>query len=197
VQAGLERARCDLSAVYGLEEYLDAVRAYADAHPERTWIDGGGWDMSAFPGGLPRREQLDFLDRPAYLIQRDHHAACVNTRALELAGVTKHTPHPADGRIERDPDGTPTGVLHEGAMDLVGLRTPRPTAADLDAALMDAQAHLFSLGITGWQDAIVGSYAGSDDQLPTYLSAARSGRPKTGGVGALSWDRTPGLDHLD
>lgn len=197
VQAGLERARCDLSAVYGLEEYLAAVRAYADAHPERTWIDGGGWDMSAFPGGLPRREQLDFLDRPAYLIQRDHHAAWVNTRALELAGVTKDTPDPADGRIERDPDGTPTGVLHEGAMDLVGLRAPRPTAADLDAALMDAQAHLFSLGITGWQDAIVGSYAGSDDQLPTYLSAARSGRLKARVVGALWWDRTRGLDQLE
>src|SRR5690606_22463014 len=127
----------------------------------------------------------------------DHHAAWVNTRALELAGVTKDTPDPADGRIERDPDGTPTGVLHEGAMDLVGLCAPRPTAADLDAALMDAQAHLFSLGITGWQDAIVGSYAGSDAQLPTYLSAARSGRLKARVVGALWWVRTRGLDQLE
>ncbi|MFC5820444.1 amidohydrolase [Nonomuraea harbinensis] len=197
VQAGLERARCDLSERYGLDEYLDAVRAYADAHPDRAWIDGGGWDMSAFPGGLPRREQLGFLDRPAYLIQRDHHAAWVNGRALERAGIGKDTPDPADGRIERDPDGTPTGVLHEGAMDLVGLLTPRPTAADLDAALMDAQAHLFTLGITGWQDAIVGSYAGSDDQLPAYLSAARSGRLRARVVGALWWDRTRGLDQID
>ncbi|MFI6315912.1 amidohydrolase [Nonomuraea sp. NPDC050556] len=197
VQAGLERAKCDLSEIYGLDAYVSAAGAYAAKFPDKEWIDGGGWDMSAFPGGLPHRSQLDFLDRPAYLIQRDHHAAWVNTRALELAGITRDTPDPADGRIERDADGTPSGVLHEGAMDLVGLLTPRPTAQDQDAALVEAQAHLFSLGITGWQDAIVGSYAGSDDQLPTYISAARSGRLKARVVGALWWDRTRGADQLE
>ncbi|MFD9945600.1 amidohydrolase [Nonomuraea sp. NPDC059023] len=196
VQAGLERAKCDLSEVYGLDAYIEEISRYAAGHPDKEWIDGGGWDMSAFPGGLPHRAQLDFLDRPAYLIQRDHHAAWVNTRALERAGITKDTPDPADGRIERDPDGTPSGVLHEGAMDLVGLLTPRATAQDADDALVDAQAHLFSLGVTGWQDAIVGSYAGSDDQLPTYLSAARSGRLKARVVGALWWDRTRGAEQI-
>ncbi|ETK38128.1 amidohydrolase [Microbispora sp. ATCC PTA-5024] len=196
VQAGLERAKCDLSEVYGLDDYLARIASYAEAHPDREWVDGGGWDMSAFPGGLPHRSQLDFLDRPAYLIQRDHHAAWVNTRALELAGITRDTPDPADGRIERDPDGTPSGVLHEGAMDLVGLLTPRPTAGDLLDALLDAQQYLFSLGITGWQDAIVGSYAGSDDQLPAYLSAASSGRLRARVVGALWWDRTRGAEQI-
>ncbi|MFC0863115.1 amidohydrolase [Sphaerimonospora cavernae] len=196
VQAGLERARCDLAQVYGLDAYLGAISDYAAKNPFKEWIDGGGWDMSAFPGGLPHRSQLDFLDRPAYLIQRDHHAAWVNTRALELAGITRDTPDPADGRIERDPDGTPSGVLHEGAMDLVGLLTPRPTPGDLVAALLDAQAHLFSLGITGWQDAIVGSYAGSDDQLPAYLSAASSGRLTARVVGALWWDRARGAEQV-
>jgi len=197
VQAGLERARCDLSEVYGLQEYLDRVAAYAAAHPRRRWIEGGGWDMSAFPGGLPHRSQLDFLDRPVYLIQRDHHAAWVNSRALELAGIDRDTPDPPDGRIERDPDGTPSGVLHEGAMDLVGLLPPRPTEEDLRAALLDAQAHLFSLGITGWQDAIVGAYAGSDDQLPVYLSAASSGALRARVVGALWWDRNRGAEQIE
>ncbi|MEU4702699.1 amidohydrolase [Nonomuraea dietziae] len=195
VQAGLEHAKCDLSEIYGLDEYLTAIRAYADGC-DKEWIDGGGWDMSAFPGGLPHRSQLDFLDRPAYLIQRDHHAAWVNTRALERAGITRDTPDPADGRIERDADGSPSGVLHEGAMDLVGLLTPRPTTDDMDTALVTAQRHLFSLGITGWQDAIVGSYAGSDDQLPTYISAAGAGRLKARVVGALWWDRTRGADQI-
>lgn len=62
---------------------------------------------------------------------------------------------------------------------------------------MEAQRHLFSLGITGWQDAIVGSYAGSDDQLPTYVSAARSGRLKARVVGALWWDRTRGAEQIE
>ncbi|GGK84427.1 amidohydrolase [Sphaerisporangium melleum] len=197
VQAGLERAKCDLSEVFGLPAYLDLIARYAREHPGKAWIDGGGWDMAAFPGGLPHRTQIDFTDRPVYLIQRDHHAAWVNTRALELAGITAATPDPADGRIERDPDGTPSGVLHEGAMDLVGLLTPRPTAGDLDAALMDAQAHLFSLGITGWQDAIVGSYAGSDDNFPAYLSAAASGRLRARVVGALWWDRARGAEQIE
>lgn len=196
VQAGLERARCDLSEVYGLPEYLGRIAAYADSHPGRGWIDGGGWDMAAFPGGLPHRAQLDFLDRPAYLIQRDHHAAWVNSRAMELAGITRDTPDPADGRIERDADGTPSGVLHEGAMDLVGLLPPRPTARDLADALAEAQSHLFSLGVTGWQDAIVGSYAGSADQLPTYLAAAAGGTLKARVVGALWWDRTRGAEQI-
>ncbi|MFJ2032515.1 amidohydrolase [Streptosporangium sp. NPDC087985] len=196
VQAGLERARCDLAEVYGLPEYLERIIAYAESHTRNEWIEGGGWDMAAFPGGLPHRSQIDFLDRPVYLIQRDHHAAWVNTRALKLAGITRDTPDPADGRIERDADGTPSGVLHEGAMDLVGLLTPRPTARDLTDALLSAQTHLFSKGITGWQDAIVGSYAGSDDQLPTYVAAAASGRLKARVVGALWWDRTRGAEQI-
>jgi predicted amidohydrolase YtcJ len=196
VQAGLERAKCELSEIYGLDAYVAKVAEYATTNPDKEWIDGGGWDMSAFPNGLPHRSQLDFLDRPVYLIQRDHHAAWVNTRALEVAGITRDTPDPADGRIERDPDGTPSGVLHEGAMDLVGLLTPRPTPADADAALLDAQAYLFSLGITGWQDAIVGSYAGSEDNLSAYIEAAAAGRLKARVVGALWWDRTRGAEQI-
>ncbi|SEH00610.1 hypothetical protein SAMN05444920_11741 [Nonomuraea solani] len=197
VQAGLERAKCDLSEVFGLDAYIAKIKNYAAINPDKEWIDGGGWDMSAFPGGLPHRDQIDFLDRPVYLIQRDHHAAWVNTRALERAGITRDTPDPADGRIERDATGAPTGVLHEGAMDLVGLLTPRPTDQDLQDALADAQEHLFSLGVTGWQDAIVGSYAGSRDQLPTYVAAARAGRLRARVTGALWWDRTRGLEQID
>ncbi|RSN02461.1 amidohydrolase [Nonomuraea sp. WAC 01424] len=197
VQAGLERAKCDLSEIFGLDTYIAKISDYATKNPEKTWIDGGGWDMSAFPNGLPHRSQLDFLDRPAYLIQRDHHAAWVNSRALDLAGITKETPDPADGRIEREADGTPSGVLHEGAMDLVGLLAPRPTAEDQARALAEAERHLFSLGVTGWQDAIVGSYAGSDDQLPTYVEAARAGRLRARVVGALWWDRTRGEEQIE
>ena len=75
--------------------------------------------------------------------------------ALRLAGVGAHTPDPADGRIEREPDGSPQGTLHEGAVDLVARLQPPPTDDELCDALLRAQAHLHALGITGWQDAIV------------------------------------------
>ncbi|WP_422673227.1 amidohydrolase [Bailinhaonella thermotolerans] len=199
VQAGLERARCDLAELYGEDAYLRRIAEYAAANPGKEWVDGGGWDMSAFPGGLPHRRALDSVvpDRPAYLIQRDHHAAWVNTRALELAGIGRDTPDPVDGRIERDEDGTPSGVLHEGAMELVGPLAPRPTGEDLRAALLDAQAYLFSQGVTGWQDAIVGAYAGSDDQLPVYLEADAAGLLRARVVGALWWDRARGREQIE
>ena len=73
------------------------------------WIQGGGWAMAAFPGGLPTARELDEVvgDRPVALANRDHHGMWVNTRALAVAGITARTPDPADGRIERDADGTP------------------------------------------------------------------------------------------
>jgi hypothetical protein len=114
---GLERLRCDLSAAHGLAGYLVIVRDYAERNPEAEWITGGGWAIDVFPGGVPSRHDLDSVvpDRPVFLSNRDHHAAWVNSRALELAGVGASTPDPADGRIERDRDGAPAGTLQEGA----------------------------------------------------------------------------------
>src|SRR5690349_16696222 len=132
VPAGLELTQCDLSGLTTAEETVAAVRAYAEAHPDRAWILGGGWSMEAFEGGTPTRELLDAVvpDRPVYLPNRDHHGAWVNSRALELAGIDRNTPDPADGRIERDAAGEPSGTLQEGAMRLVGELAPAATAAD-------------------------------------------------------------------
>ena len=108
------------------EDYLAAIAAYALANPERPWILGGGWAMGAFPGSTATAADLDAIvpDRPVFLINRDHHGAWVNSRALELAGIGAHTPDPADGHLDRDDDGRPTGTLHEGAMGLVGRHLP-------------------------------------------------------------------------
>ena len=72
------------------------IAAYAAAHPDEPWIRGGGWSMADFPGGTPRREDLDRIvpDRPVFLTNRDGHGAWVNTRALELAGITAATAGP-------------------------------------------------------------------------------------------------------
>ncbi|MEV8528634.1 amidohydrolase [Streptomyces sp. NPDC052000] len=198
VSAGIELARCDLTGTRTEADTLAAVRAYADAHPDQEWITGGGWSMEAFDGGSPTRELLDRAvpDRPVYLPNRDHHGAWVNSRALALAGITRDTPDPADGRIERDASGEPTGLLQEGAMDLVGRHTPRSTPAERLAALLRAQAHLHSFGITAWQDAIVGSFGSMDDPADAYVAAARDGSLTARVVGALWWDRERGAEQI-
>ena len=198
VQGGLERMRCDLSEATSREDCLATVAAYAAGHPDRPWILGGGWAMSFFPGGTPTAADLDAIvsDRPVLLPNRDHHGAWVNSRALELAGIDERTPDPPHGRIERDTAGRPTGTLHEGAMQLVTRLVPPTSEADYDAALLAGQAHLHSLGITGWQDAIVGDYAGMDDPGPIYRRAAERGELTGSVVGALWWDRERGVEQV-
>ncbi|MFG2561362.1 amidohydrolase [Streptomyces sp. NPDC048496] len=198
VYGGLELAECDLTGTVGVDEYLRRLREFADAYPDSTWITGGGWSMESFEGGLPTRQLLDSVvpDRPVYLINRDHHGAWANTRALELASVTRDTPDPADGRIEREGDGTPSGVLQEGATGLVARLVPEKTAADRLDGLLRAQRLLHSLGITGWQDALLGVFNGQPDPSDAYLTAAREGILTARVNGALWWDRSRGSDQV-
>jgi hypothetical protein len=132
-----------------------------------------------------------------FLPNRDHHSGWANTQALRLAGITRETPDPPDGRIERDTDGEPTGALHEGAMDLVEKLVPVATAEDMRDGLRVGQAYLHSLGITAWQDAWVGDGPGISDTLATYLDLAESGELTARVVGALWWDRSRGLDQVE
>ena len=189
--AGITMIGCNLIGAASLAEALGRITAYARQHPEREWIAGSGWRMEWFAGGTPGRQALDAVTdgRPAYLSNRDGHGAWANTRALELAGIDNRTPDPADGRIEREPDGSPQGTLHEGAANLVGRLLPELTFSERLAGLLLAQRHLHARGITAWQDAIVGDYLGSPDPLPVYLAAAASGQLTARVEGALWWDR--------
>ena len=198
VGGGLELGQCDLATITDLRGCLAAIGAYARAHPEVPWITGGGWSLESFPGGLPTRELLDQVvpDRPALLFNRDHHGAWVNSRALEVAGITARTADPPDGRIERDRAGRPSGMLQEGAIDLAAAFMPRPTEADLDAALLRAQRLLHSLGITGWQDALVGAGLGLPDNFAAYRRAALAGTLTARVRGALWWNRDLGAEQI-
>ncbi|MFG2005355.1 amidohydrolase [Spirillospora sp. NPDC048911] len=199
VMGGVELGQCDLTGTTDVREYVRRIGEYAAAHPGLEWITGGGWSMESFDGGVPTRDLLDAIvpDRPAYLINRDHHGAWVNGRALELAGVTAATPDPADGRVERDADGAPAGMLQEGAMTLVGAHVPAVTARERLAGLLRAQRLLHGLGITAWQDALLG---GADDGYPdpsdAYLSAADDGSLTATVVGALWWGRGKGTEQI-
>ena len=195
VHGGLARLRCELHDSRGREAYLAVIAEYARTHPDETWIRGGGWYMDDFPGGTPRREDLDTIvpDRPVFLTNRDGHGAWANSKALELAGVTADTTDPSDGRIERDPDGSPTGTLHEGAMDLVERFEPDDTPTDLEAALRLGQTYLHSLGITGWQDAIVRP----ENEERAYVALASRGELTARVIGAMWWERHRGVEQIE
>jgi predicted amidohydrolase YtcJ len=196
---GLDRLRCDLTQVRGRPEYLRYIAAYAQAHPLDGWITGAGWYMDAFPGGVPSAADLDEVtgDRPAFLINRDHHGAWANSAALRRAGINEGTPDPPDGRIERDRAGRPAGALQEGAMRLVESVIPPPTLQQRIDGVLEGQRYLHELGITGWQEAIVGDYPGVPDCYQAYQQVASDGRLSGRVVGALWWDRTRGEDEVE
>ena len=195
---GLERLRCDLTGLSTREEYLEAIGRFAADHPEQDWIRGGGWSLTAFPDCGPLAADLDAVvgDRPVFLPSNDHHDAWVSSRAMELAGLDASTPDPTDGWLLRDEAGRPTGTLREAAMALVQrhLTTNREARRE---ALLEAQRFLHSHGITGWQDALLGGYAGLDDPTESYLDLLAGGR-LTGRVrGALWWDRHRGVEQVE
>ncbi len=194
IEGGIEETQCDVREADGREAVLATIRTYAERRPADPWIVGSGWSMADFPHGTPRREDLDAVvrDRPAYLPNRDGHSVWVNTRALELAGIDRDTPDPDGGRIERDPDGTPTGALHETAAELVERLLPAVDDEAMIDGLRTAQAHLHSLGITAWQDAIV-----TPRDEATYRRAAEAGWLTARVEGAMWWDRERGLEQVD
>lgn len=190
MMGGLERLQCELFDLSTADEYLEAIGRAARDRPRDAWFRGGGWSVDAFGPHGPTAEQLDRVvpDRPAFVPSADHHDAWVNTRALEIAGVTASTPDPSDGWIERDDRGNPTGTLREGAMRLVWdhVETSREEYAD---ALREAQSYLHSWGVTGWHDALIGGYAGLDDPTQAYLDLLDAGELTARVRCSQWWDR--------
>ncbi|UOQ89108.1 amidohydrolase [Agromyces endophyticus] len=188
--AGVERLSLDLTPATSIEQTLALIRAAAEGS-EAGWITGGGWSHELFP--TPTRHELDAIvpDRPVALSDAGHHTLWVNSRALELAGVDRDTPQPHNGRIHLDADGDPTGYLNETAAELVGRAIPRATDDEVLAGLLNAQEYLWSIGVTGWHEAILGEYNGKGDCTPAYLQGIADGGLRSAVSGAL-WI-APGL----
>jgi predicted amidohydrolase YtcJ len=190
IYGGIELGECQLSELDSEEQILDAVKKYAEQNPQKKWIRGSGWQLPLFPNGSPRKTQLDkaVSDRPVYLSAADGHSAWVNSRALEMAKVTKDTPDPKPGRIERDPEtGEPSGTLRENAMRLVSKLLPEYTAADYVNGLRRGLEMANRFGITSFQEADCGpselkAYAELDarGELTARVVAAQSVDPSKG-----------------
>ena len=145
-----------LDGVYDREDLFSRIQTYAEANPELPWVLGQGWIEAPFlPAGVPNRQMLDRLvpDRPAFFYNASHHQAWANSKALEIAGITAATPDPENGVIDREEDGTPSGSLHESAMDLVRTHVPEMTDQDRLASVGRALDTMARYGITAFMDA--------------------------------------------
>lgn len=190
----MDALRCDLSGAASLAEIDARVRAFAAGSPA-AWVVGGGWDPTLFPTTGPTAAHLDALvpDRPALLLDADHHGAWANSAALAAAGLDASTSDPADGRIERDATGHPSGALREGAMQLVARLLPEPATADIARGILRLSREMLRAGVTGWQEAALGAYGGFPDFTDAYLSLLREGSLRGRATGAI-WvprDLTP------
>lgn len=195
---GLGLIGCDLDSEHSLEGYERLIRDYGDTHAGE-WVVGAGWFGDVFPGGFPDRAVLDRLvpDRPAVFTSHDAHGVWVNSRALELAGIDRSTADPAAGRIVRDAAGDATGMLMESAGELVTSLIPPHRPEDLRRAMLTAQEHLFSLGVTAWHDAILGRYLTLPDCVPTYIETIGDGSLRGRVTGSVWWPAGAGLEALD
>jgi hypothetical protein len=153
----LSLQRVDLDNASSTAEVLARVAGFLNrpgGSPD-GWLQGRGWQQDAWADrAFPGAADLDALssNRPIFLTHKSGHAAWVNSAALRLAGVGPATPDPAGGKIERDEDGQPTGILFEDAIDLVAGRIPRPTVTEIAAAMRAAQERCWRAGLTGLHD---------------------------------------------
>ncbi|MEJ2290207.1 MAG: amidohydrolase [Deinococcales bacterium] len=150
---GLELAQLDLRAAASPEALLTLVAERAATLEAGAWLLGSGFALERL--GLARigAAEADALERaaaghPVALRSQDHHSLWGNRTALRLAGVTRETTDPAEGVIERDADGEPTGLLLERAMELLAPHLPEPDADELAAALARGGADLAARGVT-------------------------------------------------
>lgn len=150
---GLERRRLTVSEATSIAEVVERIRVWLLENPDLEWAVVGAHfhEEDLAEGRLPNRHDLDAVSPGVALyLDRRTHDAVVNTEALRRAGLTRLTPDPPGGVIDRDADGEPTGILTERpAADLVFSVIPPVEAEELTASLLEAQSYLHSLGVTG------------------------------------------------
>ena len=153
--AGFQKLNVDLTGVKTLDEFRERVLAKVEKAKPGEWILGGGWDETTWPvKALPGRWDLDEVSagHPVFLDRVDGHLAIANTRALQLASITIASRDPEGGKIDRDANGQPTGILRDTAQQAVSVVLPQPTHEKRRQAIETALADLAEHGVTSAQD---------------------------------------------
>jgi predicted amidohydrolase YtcJ len=187
---GASMEMLDLRRASSVGRVAELVRKEAAGRKPGEWILGRGWDQSLWGGVFPTHAALSEAapGHPVCLTRVDGHAAWVNRRALEIAGITASTPDPPGGKILRAPSGEPTGILIDRAQDLVNRRIPPASAEQVRRHLERAAGACARLGITTVHDAGVGP-----EEIAAYKTLIRDGKlpiriyAMIGGAGPL-WD---------
>jgi predicted amidohydrolase YtcJ len=177
--AGQIKLSVDLTGTKSLAEMQARIREAAEDAAPSAWLTGGGWDHTLWESKtLPQKGELDAVTagHPAVFLRVDGHIAIANSAALAVAGITRDTPDPQGGKIDRDERGEPTGIIRETAQSLISKHLPPPSAdqrmkGDV-LALHDAAAH----GITSvqdnsdWNDFLIYEQLEREDKLPVRVS---------------------------
>ncbi len=162
-----------INGLISLEKIVTAVHEFAVANPDAPWIIGGAYEAALIEGGDFDAHWLDAVvrDRPVVLHAVDHHTIWVNSKALEIAGITGDTKDPNGGRISRRTDGTPQGTLREpAAISLILDKAPSDSIQNDVAAIARASAAYIDAGVTTAIDSWV-----EKDMALAYLEAAKNG----------------------
>jgi predicted amidohydrolase YtcJ len=152
---GMAALQLDLVGTTSVGDLQQRLNAYSAARTSDLWLIGRGWNQELWSESrFPTAPDLDAAvsNRPVVLERVDGHAVVVNSAALKAAGITNATKDPVGGKVERDANGNPTGLLVDAAMDLVNSKVPPPSPAQLAQALDKAQEQLLAVGITATGD---------------------------------------------
>jgi predicted amidohydrolase YtcJ len=143
----------DITSQLSLDGYLKTIKEFVGSHPGLKMLKGAGWRNTVFSNDGPKKEDLDLIscDIPIAIWSEDHHSVWANSKALQLAGITKNTPSP-DGGIQKNADGEPTGTLRESAGIFIMNELPEFTVEEYETGIKAYQEMAHSLGYTAFFD---------------------------------------------
>jgi len=178
LSSGLALTRADLRGCQSFAEIETRLQEWIARGNQEGWVFGIGYDQNLLPEGKHiTRHDLDRVsrERPVAVRHTSGHCTVVNSKALELAGVTAQTPDPPDGRIVRDESGEPTGVFLERAWLLVERHIPSLSVDEIAQAVRRICEVMARRGILSASDATTGRYCGIENEWRGFARALEQG----------------------